>query len=39
LNAAETVPQQNVLDSLGLFAKEVMPKFAKERRAVSAVAG
>jgi alkanesulfonate monooxygenase SsuD/methylene tetrahydromethanopterin reductase-like flavin-dependent oxidoreductase (luciferase family) len=28
LNAAETVPQQQVLDSLRLFAKEVMPHFA-----------
>jgi alkanesulfonate monooxygenase SsuD/methylene tetrahydromethanopterin reductase-like flavin-dependent oxidoreductase (luciferase family) len=28
LNAMEVVPQQQVLDSLRLFAKEVMPKFA-----------
>ena len=28
LNAAETVPQQEVLDSLRLFAAEVMPAFA-----------
>ncbi len=28
LNAMETVPQQEVLDSLRLFAKEVMPTFA-----------
>ncbi len=27
LNALETVPQQKVLDSLRLFAKEVMPHF------------
>jgi len=27
LNAAETVPQQEVLDSMRLFAREVMPKF------------
>jgi alkanesulfonate monooxygenase SsuD/methylene tetrahydromethanopterin reductase-like flavin-dependent oxidoreductase (luciferase family) len=27
LNAAETIPQQQVLDSLRLFAKEVMPHF------------
>ncbi len=27
LNAAETVPQEQVLDSLRLFAREVMPKF------------
>jgi alkanesulfonate monooxygenase SsuD/methylene tetrahydromethanopterin reductase-like flavin-dependent oxidoreductase (luciferase family) len=29
LNAAETVPQQAVLDSLELFARQVMPKFGK----------
>jgi len=29
LNASETVPQQEVLDSLRLFAKEVMPKFKR----------
>ena len=28
LNAAETIPQAQVLDSLRLFAKEVMPAFA-----------
>jgi hypothetical protein len=39
LNAAETVPQQEVLDSLRLFAKEVMPKFASKEPAASAVAG
>lgn len=38
LNAAETVPQQQVLDSLRLFAKEVMPKFAGRSQA-TAVAG
>jgi len=38
LNAAETVPQEQVLESLRLFAKEVMPKFAK-KEAASAVAG
>ena len=38
LNAAETVPQQEVLDSLRLFAKEVMPKFASKEPA-AAVAG
>ena len=38
LNAAETVPQQQVLDSLRLFAKEVMTKFQKKEEA-SAVAG
>ena len=42
LNAAETVPQQQVLDSLRLFAKEVMPKFdrsASPLATASAVAG
>jgi alkanesulfonate monooxygenase SsuD/methylene tetrahydromethanopterin reductase-like flavin-dependent oxidoreductase (luciferase family) len=38
LNAMETVPQQEVLDSLRLFAKEVMPKFAGTREP-AAVAG
>ena len=28
LNAMETVPQQQVLNSLRLFAREVMPQFA-----------
>ena len=28
LNADETVPQEQVLDSLRLFAREVMPAFA-----------
>jgi alkanesulfonate monooxygenase SsuD/methylene tetrahydromethanopterin reductase-like flavin-dependent oxidoreductase (luciferase family) len=31
LNMAETVPQQEVLDSLRLFAKEVVPQFKRER--------
>jgi alkanesulfonate monooxygenase SsuD/methylene tetrahydromethanopterin reductase-like flavin-dependent oxidoreductase (luciferase family) len=31
LNAIETVPQEQVLDSLRLFAKEVMPTFAEKR--------
>ena len=36
LNAMESIPQEQVLDSLRLFASEVMPKFAeKERAAVS----
>jgi hypothetical protein len=41
LNAMEVVPQQEVLDSLRLFAKEVMPKFAGSaapERAATAVA-
>jgi alkanesulfonate monooxygenase SsuD/methylene tetrahydromethanopterin reductase-like flavin-dependent oxidoreductase (luciferase family) len=40
LNAMETVPQQEVLHSMRLFAKEVMPKFATKSaaRAESAVA-
>jgi alkanesulfonate monooxygenase SsuD/methylene tetrahydromethanopterin reductase-like flavin-dependent oxidoreductase (luciferase family) len=36
LNAVETVPQEQVLDSLRLFAREVMPAFAsKEAAAIS----
>jgi alkanesulfonate monooxygenase SsuD/methylene tetrahydromethanopterin reductase-like flavin-dependent oxidoreductase (luciferase family) len=38
LNAMETVPQQEVLDSMRLFAKEVMPRFAGTG-AVAAEAG
>ena len=30
LNAAETIPQEQVLDSLRLFAKEVMPHFSDD---------
>jgi alkanesulfonate monooxygenase SsuD/methylene tetrahydromethanopterin reductase-like flavin-dependent oxidoreductase (luciferase family) len=37
LNAIETVPQEQVLASLQLFAREVMPKFSREP--VAAVAG
>jgi hypothetical protein len=37
LNAAETVPQAKVLESLRLFAKEVMPQF--QNAPASAVAG
>jgi alkanesulfonate monooxygenase SsuD/methylene tetrahydromethanopterin reductase-like flavin-dependent oxidoreductase (luciferase family) len=33
LNAAETIPQQQVLDSLRLFATEVMPHFADDSAA------
>ena len=33
LNAAETIPQQQVLDSLRLFAKEVMPHFVDDSAA------
>ena len=32
LNANEVVPQDQVMASLRLFAKEVMPAFAKEAR-------
>jgi len=32
LNAAETIPQEKVLASLRLFAREVMPAFAKGKR-------
>ncbi|MGE5595834.1 MAG: LLM class flavin-dependent oxidoreductase [Hyphomicrobiales bacterium] len=38
LNAVETVPQEEVLASLRLFAKEVMPKFA-EKPAMAGAAG
>ena len=43
LNAAETIPQQQVLDSLRLFAEEVMPHFAddsaaEESRAAAVIA-
>ena len=34
LNADETIPQQEVLDSLRLFASEVMPKFENPARTV-----
>ena len=33
LNAVETVPQEQVLDSLRLFAREVMPAFASKEAA------
>ncbi|MGI9616362.1 MAG: hypothetical protein ACR2QO_25830, partial [Acidimicrobiales bacterium] len=33
LNTAETIPQQQVLDSLRLFAAEVMPHFTDESAA------
>jgi alkanesulfonate monooxygenase SsuD/methylene tetrahydromethanopterin reductase-like flavin-dependent oxidoreductase (luciferase family) len=39
LNALETVPQQKVLDSLRLFAKEVMPHFQGASTTASAAAG
>ena len=42
LNANETVPQEQVLESLRLFGKEVMPKFAnkaEEKEAVSVGGG
>jgi alkanesulfonate monooxygenase SsuD/methylene tetrahydromethanopterin reductase-like flavin-dependent oxidoreductase (luciferase family) len=39
LNALETVPQQKVLDSLRLFAKEVMPHFQGASDSASAAAG
>jgi hypothetical protein len=38
LNAAETVPQEQVLASMRLFAEQVMPRFASKEPA-SAVAG
>jgi len=39
LNALETVPQQKVLDSLRLFAKEVMPHFQGASDYATAAAG
>jgi hypothetical protein len=39
LNALETVPQEKVLNSLRLFAKEVMPHFAGANDSASAAAG
>jgi len=39
LNALETVPQEQVLDSLRLFAKEVMPHFQKNETATAAAGG
>lgn len=39
LNAAEKIPQGAVLDSLRLFAREVMPHFAEDEEAQAAVAG
>jgi alkanesulfonate monooxygenase SsuD/methylene tetrahydromethanopterin reductase-like flavin-dependent oxidoreductase (luciferase family) len=39
LNAMETVPQDEVLASMRLFAKEVMPHFASKTRAEAGVAG
>ena len=39
LNAVETVPQEEVLASLRLFASEVMPKFAARQSQVAAGAG
>jgi hypothetical protein len=38
LNALETVPQAQVLDSLRLFAREVMPAFKTDARAAARVA-
>ena len=39
LNAIETVPQEEVLASMRLFAKEVMPKFADKPAPTSATVG
>jgi len=36
LNAAENIPQEQVLNSLRLFAKEVMPAFADSRARAAA---
>jgi alkanesulfonate monooxygenase SsuD/methylene tetrahydromethanopterin reductase-like flavin-dependent oxidoreductase (luciferase family) len=38
LNAMETVPQQDVLDSMRLFAREVMPKFERTATVPTAAA-
>ncbi len=39
LNALEVIPQEQVLSSLRLFAKEVMPHFQKSGEAATAAAG
>ena len=39
LNAAEIIPQEQVLNSLRLFAKEVMPAFAETQPVRAAAAG
>jgi alkanesulfonate monooxygenase SsuD/methylene tetrahydromethanopterin reductase-like flavin-dependent oxidoreductase (luciferase family) len=39
LNTAEEIPQQQVLDSLRLFAREVMPHFADDSAAARSRAG
>ena len=39
LNAVEVIPQDQVLDSLRLFAAEVMPNFAPSRTEAVAVPG
>jgi hypothetical protein len=39
LNAAEIIPQEQVLNSLRLFAKEVMPAFVEPQPARAAVGG
>ena len=39
LNAAETIPQHEVLESMRLFAREVMPKFARTAEPVGAATG
>jgi hypothetical protein len=39
LNALETIPQEKVLASLRLFAKEVMPQFQTKGDAAAAAAG
>jgi len=38
LNALEVVPQEEVLASMRLFAKEVMPKFRERSKAEAATA-
>jgi alkanesulfonate monooxygenase SsuD/methylene tetrahydromethanopterin reductase-like flavin-dependent oxidoreductase (luciferase family) len=39
LNAVETVPQQEVLDSLRLFAREVMPHFTEKNQPATVAGG
>jgi hypothetical protein len=39
LNAAEIIPQEQLLASLRLFAKEVMPAFAESRPQAAAGGG
>ena len=39
LNALETIPQKDVLESLRTFARHVMPHFRDENQSVAAAGG